>query len=123
MSFVSCPSRNVSIWFKWLNLQHFCVMLLMSVWSVERSPLSFLMFVICVFFFFVSLDFIKFIVLFKELVLVSGGGFGEFFCFFLFLFIYLFVCGCIGSLLLHRLSLVAASRGYSSLRYAGFSLR
>ena len=39
----------------------------------------------------------------------------------LFLFIYLF--GCVGSLLLRRLSLVAVSRGYSSLRWAGFSLQ
>ena len=38
-------------------------------------------------------------------------------------FIYLFIFGCVGSPLLHRLSLVAASGGYSSLRYAGFSLQ
>ena len=37
-------------------------------------------------------------------------------------FIYLFIFGCVGSLLLCRLSLVVASRGYSSLRCAGFSL-
>ena len=39
-------------------------------------------------------------------------------------FIYLFIYGCVGSLLLHAgFSLVAASRGYSSLWCAGFSLR
>ena len=44
---------------------------------------------------------------------------GEFF----FFLINLFISGCAGSLLLHRLSLVVVSGGYSSLQYAGFSLR
>ena len=35
----------------------------------------------------------------------------------------IFIFGCIGSSLLHTGSLVAASRGYSWLRCAGFSLR
>ena len=40
------------------------------------------------------------------------------------LVIYLFIFGCFGSSLLHAgLSLVAASRGYSLLRWVGFSLR
>ena len=38
----------------------------------------------------------------------------------LFFLINLFIFGCIGSSLLHRLSLVVASGGYSSLRCAGF---
>ena len=38
------------------------------------------------------------------------------------LFVYLFVYGCIGSSLLHGLSLVAVSGGYSSLQCMGFSL-
>ena len=46
-----------------------------------------------------------------------------FFFFFNYLFIYLFIFGCVGSLLLRGLSLVAASRGYSSLWCAGFSLQ
>ena len=47
--------------------------------------------------------------------------FGKGFFFFFNLFIFIF--GCLGSLLLHAgFSLVAASRGYSSLRFAGFSL-
>ena len=37
-------------------------------------------------------------------------------------FIY-FIFGCVGSSLLRGLSLVAASKGYSSLRFVGFSLR
>ena len=40
-----------------------------------------------------------------------------------FIFIYLSTFGCVGSLLLRGLSLVAASGGYSSLWCAGFSLR
>ena len=36
---------------------------------------------------------------------------------------YLFIFGCVGSSLLHGLSLVATSGGYSLLRCAGFSLR
>ena len=47
-------------------------------------------------------------------------GFLCFFCF-VFKFIILFIFGCIGPLLLHGLSLVAASRSCSSLRCAGFS--
>ena len=44
--------------------------------------------------------------------------------FIIYLFTYLFIYCCIGSSLLHAgFSLVAASGGYSSLRYAGFSLR
>ena len=39
------------------------------------------------------------------------------------LFTYSFILGCIGSLLLRRLLLVAASGGYSSLQCTGFSLR
>ena len=38
-------------------------------------------------------------------------------------FIYLFIFGCVGSSLLHGLSLVLVSGGYSSLWCAGFSLR
>ena len=37
--------------------------------------------------------------------------------------LFIFILGCVGSLLLRRLSLVAASGGYSLLRCAGFSLR
>ena len=33
-----------------------------------------------------------------------------------------FIFGCAGSLLLHRLSLVVASRGFSLLQYTGFAL-
>ena len=40
---------------------------------------------------------------------------------FIYLFIYLIYFGCVGSS--HGLSLVAASRGYSSLQRAGFSLQ
>ena len=39
------------------------------------------------------------------------------------LFIYLFIFGRVGSSLLHGLSLVAASGGYSLLRCTGFSLQ
>ena len=47
-----------------------------------------------------------------------------FYFIFLINFIYLFISGYIGSsLAVHWLSLVAASRGYSSLRCTGFSLR
>ena len=73
LSFVSCLSRNVHILYKLQNLQHLCVMLLISVWSVERFLLSFLISVIMSFFFFVSLEFIKFIVLIKELAFVLEG--------------------------------------------------
>ena len=41
---------------------------------------------------------------------------------FIYLFIYLFIFGRVGSSLLRGLSLVAVSRGYFSLGYAGFSL-
>ena len=45
-------------------------------------------------------------------------------CFFLYIYLfYLFVFGCVGCSLLHALSLVAASGGYSSLQCVGFSLR
>ena len=37
-------------------------------------------------------------------------------------FIYLFIYGCVGSSLPHRLSLAAASGGYSLLQCAGLSL-
>ena len=48
----------------------------------------------------------------------------QFLFFFLILFIYLFIFGCIGSSWQHAgLSLVAASRGYSSLQCTGFSLQ
>ena len=40
----------------------------------------------------------------------------------LLLFLNLFILGCIGSSLLCGLSLVAASGGYSSLRWVGFAL-
>ena len=40
----------------------------------------------------------------------------------IYLFLILFIFGCVGSSLLRGLSLVAASRGYSSLWCAGFSL-
>ena len=46
--------------------------------------------------------------------------------FYLLLFVYLFIsfgCVCWVFVAVHGLSLVAASRGYSSLRCAGFSLR
>ena len=47
----------------------------------------------------------------------------QLFIFFFFKFIY-FIFGCVGSLLLRvGFSLVAVSRGYSSLLCAGFSLR
>ena len=46
-----------------------------------------------------------------------------FFLFFLNLFIYLFIFGCVGSSLLCGLSIVGASRGYSSLWCTGFSLQ
>ena len=39
------------------------------------------------------------------------------------LFIYLFIYGCAGSSLLHELSLVAASRDFSSLLCSGLSLQ
>ena len=40
------------------------------------------------------------------------------------IYFYLFIIfGCVGSSLLHGVSLVAASGGYSSLRCAGFSLQ
>ena len=43
---------------------------------------------------------------------------------YIYIFIYLFIYfGCIGSLFLRRLSLVAASGGYSSLRGMSFSLQ
>ena len=41
----------------------------------------------------------------------------------LFFFFNVFIFGCVGSLLLRGLSLVAASGGNSSLRCAGFSLQ
>ena len=40
-----------------------------------------------------------------------------------YLFIHSFIFGCVGSSLLRGLSLVAASGGYSSLQYTGFSLQ
>ena len=44
--------------------------------------------------------------------------------FIFFYLFYLFIFGCVGSSLLHAgFSLVVASRGYSSLRCVGFSLR
>ena len=44
--------------------------------------------------------------------------------FFFFFLIYLLIYGCVGVFVAaHRLSLVVASGGYSSLRCAGFSLR
>ena len=54
-----------------------------------------------------------------------GEGSGLIYVFLVFYkFIYLFIFGCIGSSLLHAgFFLVAASRGYSSLQCAGFSLR
>ena len=49
----------------------------------------------------------------------------QFFCPFLFFFykfiLFLFISGCVGSLLLRRLSLAAASRGYCLSQCAGFS--
>ena len=42
---------------------------------------------------------------------------------FLLLFLFAFIFGCVGSLLLRRLSLVVVSGGYSSLPCAGFSLQ
>ena len=59
---------------------------------------------------------------------MTGFSFFFFFLIYLFYFIYFyfiyFIFGCVGSSLLRTgLSLVAASRGYSSLRCMGFSLR
>ena len=45
------------------------------------------------------------------------------FFFFFLIYLFIFIFGCVGSLLLHGLSLVTVSRGYSSLRCVGFSLR
>ena len=60
-------------------------------------------------------------------VIVKGRIFGFLFFFiffkFIYLFYYFFISGCVGSLLLHTgFSLVAVSRGYSSLWCTGFSL-
>ena len=54
-------------------------------------------------------------------VMDTWALYNRFFCLFVYLFIFIF--GCVGSLLLRAsFSLVAASRGYPSLRRAGFSL-
>ena len=53
----------------------------------------------------------------------SGLCLFVFFFFLIILFTYLFIFGCAGSSLLHRLSLLAVSGGYSSLWYSVFSVQ